>query len=386
MKSKDILLLIDAVPVERFKGIARFAKEHAWHMTIEDRPSYPPPAGWRGDGAIVMLNNEPRRIAYVKKLMRRGIPIVDLTANCPDIRLPRVLGDSPAVGRLAAGHFAERSLKHIAWFSAEWTPGHENRFNGFVSAWSPRGKVLKWVFPPSAPVGGRTLADWLQSRILDAPKPLGIFCYNDYDAADVLNVCLRCGLNVPEDVAILGVDDNEVLCESQPIPLSSVRYDHESVGYASAELLARLMTGGQVSAKKANPILIPPLGVTTRGTTDMIAATDPLVKASIRWIAENLSSPIGAHEVAQGLSVPRIRLDRAFATDLGRSVGTEIKRQRLAVAKKLLSGTDLKLETIARQTGFCHASYFIRIFKSGTGVSPRRFRLLANAHFRNESR
>ena len=318
--------------------------------------------------------------------MRRGIPIVDLTANCPEIGLPRVLGDSPAVGRLAAGHFAERSLKHIAWFSAEWTPGHENRFNGFVHAWTPRGKVLKWVFPPSAPVGGRTLADWLQSRILDAPKPLGIFCYNDYDAADVLNVCLRCGLNVPEDVAILGVDDNEVLCESQPIPLSSVRYDHESVGYASAELLARLMAGGQVSAKKANPILIPPLGVTTRGTTDMIAATDPLVKASIRWIAENLSTPIGAHEVAQGLSVPRIRLDRAFAVDLGRSVGSEIKRQRLAVAKKLLSGTNLKLEAIARQTGFCHASYFIRIFKSETGASPRRFRLLANAHVRNESR
>lgn len=372
--AKDILLLIDAVPVERFRGIARYAKEHTWHMTIEDRPSYPPPAGWRGDGAIVMLNDEPRRIAYVKKLMRKGIPVVDLMDNRPDLRLPRVLGDSQAVGRLAADHFAERSLKHVAWFSAEWTLGHERRFIGFANAWKPHGTVVKWVFPPSSPVGGRMLANWLKGRLLDAPKPLGIFCYNDYDSADVLNVCLRGGLRVPEEVAILGVDDNKVLCESQPIPLSSVRYDHESVGYVSAQTLADLMNARRAVPSALEPVLIPPLGVATRGTTDMIAATDPLVKASMKWIAANLAHPIGASEVARGISATRLQLDRAFAADLGRSVGSEIKRQRIVEAKRLLMETDLKLEEIARQTGFCHASYFIRTFSGETGLTPHKFR------------
>jgi len=377
MNGKDILLLIDAVPVERFRGIARFAKEHAWHVTIEDRPSYPPPRGWRGDGAIVMLNDEPRRIGYVKQLLRNGIPVVDLMADCPDIKLPRVLGDSMAVGRLAAEHFTKHSLKHVAWFSAEWTLGHERRFTGFANGWGNRGTVFKWVFPASSPIGGRTLTDWLRRRLLNAPKPLGVFCYNDYDAADVLNVCLRCELNVPEDIAILGVDDNKVLCESQPIPLSSVRYDHESVGYKSAVMLSEIMDGACSLPKEPPLILVPPLGVTTRGTTDTIAATNPLVKSAMLWISENLSLPIGAREIAEGLNVPRIRLDRAFASDLARSVGSEIKRQRLVEAQKLLTRTNLKLETIARQTGFCQASYFIRTFTNETGISPRHFRIQA---------
>ena len=383
MIGHEILLLTEAVPAERFRGIARFAKEAGWHMTIEDRPRHNPPVGWKGDGAIVMLEDNESYADYIRLLRRRGTVIVNLTANRPDIRLPRVLGDGQAVGRLAATHFKERGFKHIAWFSAEWSTGHRQRMDGLISAWTEE-HVMQWIFPQDAPVGGKSLTDWLWKRISTAPKPLAVFCYNDYDAADVINVCLRHDIQVPANVSVLGVDDNSVLCETQPIPISSVRYDHESVGYESAKLLEKLINADSQTrraASFADPILIQPLGITVRESSDTIAATNPLVKAALAYISENLSKSFGGQEIADFLKVPRARLDRAFAADINRSVGSEIRRQRIELVKKKLASSDDSIGEISRQTGYCNASFMIKSFAEETHITPRLWREQINQPF-----
>lgn len=219
--------------------------------------------------------------------------------------------------------------------------------------------------------------EWLERRLLKASRPLAVFCYNDYDAADVLNACIRLDIPVPKDVAVLGVDDNSILCETQPFTISSVRYDHESVGYESARLLDRLInsdTAARRSATLSPPILIPPLGITVRTSTDTVAASHPLVSAAMSYIQQNLARQFGAQEIAAHLNVPRIRLDRAFAADIGRSVGSEIRRQRIDRVCKLLANTDISIGQIAAKTGFCNASFMIKSFRQATGITPRAWR------------
>jgi LacI family transcriptional regulator len=371
-KHFNVLILASPVPTARFSGIARFARENGWFLTIEDR--HCPPADWEGDGVLVMLSSENEALAEaVQRYRRRKIPVVDMKLARPDISLPRVTGDSAAMGRLAAEHFSERAFTNLAWYSSKWSPVQEERFGAFVEN-SKRATPDKWVWSDTGKATGG-LGDgrlrWLEGKLKKAAKPLGVFCYSDYDATCVLNACLAAGLSVPEDVAILGVDDNEIICENQPVPLSSIRHDHGRVGYEAAALLQRLMKGGKAPSK---PQLIAPVGITTRRSTDIIAAKDPILRDALAFIAENFMRPMSASKIAKAVGTSRIRLDKAFAAELGRSPGAEVMRRRLAKARYLLTDTDTKVIAIASQTGFCNAPYLIRSFKKVFGASPSVWR------------
>jgi len=369
--SHEVLVLVSADPPHRFQGIARLAGERGWHIRTESRRL--PPWDWDGDGVLVMLEDIPELKRFIARVRRRRVPVVDLLEDQPQIQLTRVAGDNPEIGRLAAEHFNARDFRHAAFFSLRHNHTHDLRMQGFREAWKGE-EPQTWLWPDAA--DGRIddwkrMGEWLCDHLADASKPLAVFAWNDYDATHVLNACRRLELKVPDDVAILGVDDNKVICEHQSVNLSSIAHDHERVGYAAAATLERLMSGG---AAPRPLVRVKPRGVVTRESTDTFAVNDPDLQPAIDYIARNLSRPFGAAQIAAALGMPRIRLDRLFAARLGRSAGSEIARRRLALAQKLLSTTDMSLAEIASKCGYCHASFFIRTFRRATGLTPAAWR------------
>jgi len=378
MRQRSVLLLISPAYPPRLQGIARFARTHGWHLMIEDRLARLP-RGWTGDGALATLRANEETVGYVRQLRRRRIPVVDLTFQRPDVHIPRVTGDHAAAGRAAAEHFLGRHFRHAAWYSTVWTHVHALRYGGFASAW-PGVPPLKWVLAEK--LTPETFDDWrLFTRLLgqalrQAPKPLAVLTYDDADAARVLSACLAANISVPEEVAVMGIGDDTVICENQAVPLSSVGHDLERSAYEGAALLERLMDG---APSPHEPILIPPKGVVARQSTDVVAVSDPTVRRALLHVKEHLADTFGAAQLADAMGVPRVRLDRLFAAQLGHSVGTEILRERLARAKLLLANGDEPIAAVARATGFCNSGYLAAVFKKAFGCTPRAFRRVRGA-------
>ena len=208
-------------------------------------------------------------------------------------------------------------------------------------------------------------------KLRDAPKPLALLAYDDADAARALGACLAAGLSVPDDVAILGIGGDRLICENQSVPISSIEHDQGRTGYEGAELLDRLMNGETPPTK---PILIPPRGITVRASTDFIASASPIVRKALEFIKANISRPIGLDQVSTEIGTSRATLARLFDSEFGRTVGKEILRQRIDLAKKLMSDNVLSIAEIAYRTGFCNPAYFTNTFRRTTGLTPKAWR------------
>ena len=279
-------------------------------------------------------------------------------------------GHTPAARRrLAAKHFLTHNFTHAAFFASRRTPVHDQRYRGFCDGFAGQDAPPFW--------NRTTLAKGLTA----AKKPLGVFCYSDYDATLALNACLSHGLKVPDDVAILGVDNNEIICENQTVPLSSVLHDHEEVGYRGAALLNRLMSAS-VTHRKQTPtnyrlpttILVPPQRIVQRQSTDITATDDPILRHALDYIAAHIDRSFGLSQIADTLEIPAYRLGELFRRKLGRSVGREIIRQKIVRARKLLEKTDKPVKEIASETGCCNIAHFVNTFRRDTGETPRRYR------------
>lgn len=373
MISRNVLVMITPQSPPRLEGIARFARAHNWHLMSQDRLLHRLD-GWNGDGVLVTLRDDPDQLAFVRRLRRRGISVVDLTVVRPEFRLPRVVGDHREIGRMAARHFGDRHFGHLAWFSSGWTNVHRLRYEGLREAW-PGEPPVKWVFSEAASGGGtddwRALVKWLGRNLIDAPKPLAVVAYDDSDATRVLDVAHQMGLSVPEEVAILGIGNDTFLCENQTVPISSVVHDAEGTGYEGAALLDKLMNGGKAPSTS---ILIPPKGVVARPSTDLVAVRDPLLNRAVAFIANHIGSSFGIVQIADALGVAPIRLHRRFAAELHCRVGDEIRRQRIARVRLLLENTALSIGEIAAETGFRHPAHLTNAFKKTTGFTPKVWR------------
>ena len=377
MKRRNVLILVTPAYHPRLAGIARYARQHGWQLTILDRIARQP-KGWKGDGVLVTLRDNPKIVAFVKSLRRRKVPVVDLTFNHPEMHLPRVSGDHFSMGSLARRHFEERNFRHFAWFSTNWLNIHKLRYTGFSNPsplTSSPSHPFRWVFAEEAPP--ERLDDfawfdrWLGDKLRAAPKPLALLAYDDADAARALGACLAAGLSVPEDVAVLGIGGDRLICENQLVPLSSVEHDQGRTGYEGAELLDKLMDGEKPPRK---PILIPPRGITVRASTDFIAAASPIVRKSLEYIRGHLGESFGLTQIAAATDVSRATVARLFEQELGRSVGSEILRQRMNLAKTMLRDGTLSISEIAFRTGFCNPAYFTNTFRRATGVTPKKWR------------
>jgi len=211
------------------------------------------------------------------------------------------------------------------------------------------------------------LVQWLRSLT----RPAAVFACNDVRGRQVLTACLRAGLSVPDDVAVLGVDNDDVICDLSAPPLSSVEPDTKRIGYEGAALLDRLMAG-KLPPEEA--ILIPPKGIHIRQSTDVVALDDRDVVTALRYIRNHACDGITVDDVAQQTAISRATLDRRFQRALQRSPKTEIDRIRVNRAKRLLVETEYKIAAIATMTGYAMAPQFVTAFKRLAGFTPGKYR------------
>lgn len=381
-----VLLALGSYQHATHRGVARYAREKGWHLVADMAYGGQIPRGWEGDGIITSLTDRQELTDFV---LSAGTHVVDLNMVRADIPLPRVVGNHEAIGRLAAMHLLERGFEHFAWYAV-----HENRTalerrTGFLRALNDEGMDLShctnliWAQgkgKPSADADALTAdRDWTQRRdwIIKAlgplEKPLAVFAYNDYQASHLINACLHAGIQIPEEVAVVGVDNDELVCDCLPVPLSSVKHDLETRGYQGAALLDQRMKG-DLDAPIPDPIRIDPSGVITRKSSDILALPDPQVSKALRHIWNHFHEPLSIGEIVAATEVSRRTLEKAFRQHLKRSILDEVQRVRLQRVKELLAHTDFSMRQIATQAGFASPQYLHQVFRKELGTTPGEYR------------
>ncbi len=374
-QQKNVLLALSRYNSRTHEGVARFAGKHNWHLTSEMAYFGRLPLGWKGDGIITLLDGQQDIIDFV---LGAEVPVVDLSVIRNEIVLPRVAGDHYMIGRVAAEHFLERGFRNFAWFSTLDDSVSELRLSGFTQTLSQAGFACeRWIVNSKKLAGTdewTAKRDFLGPRLEAIAKPAAVFAFHDIDASTLLDACATADLTVPDEIAILGTDNNALICESVRVPLSSVNHDLSRVGYEGAALLHRLMSGARPPKR---PKLIPPRGITVRQSTEVLAVNHEPTRRALIYLQENYSRRIGGEEAAQASGLPRRTLERSFREHLGKSINDELEFIRLARAKELLLTSDFSCLEIAARVGFNTPQYFNNVFMKAIGATPRRFRLNA---------
>ena len=372
LSQPSIILAFDWFDERLYRGVFNYAKEQGWHMSpylVSDRFV---PKGWPGDGAITCYG-----ASLAEFIDHLQMPTVDVTIEKMARKVPRVVVDNHRIGEMAAEHFHSRGYTHYAYYSwAEVTVNHVRRdsfFDGLVERGVPREHLYEIKQSPPEMFG-----DWhlhqedIFNKLSELPRPLAVFAGQDNLGATLIEICVRKGIHVPEEVAVLGVDNIELLCESAVVPLSSIRTSLTEVGYRAAEQLDRLMKGEITNDEPVK--LIPPHSVVRRQSTDVLAVSHPAVVNAIRFIRENFGHPITIEDICEYTGLSKRGLEKAFQTHLGRSPASELRRLRIQNAKRLLTETDDKVEYIAMACGYSNSSNLSCAFKKDTNMSPRDYR------------
>ena len=365
------------------RGIASYVETFGpWSLFIDPLADSDYPKGrsenWRGDGILTYIQDSPR----AERLRRSGIPTVELFAYRFDRLLPIVAHDDLAVGRMAAEHLFSRHFRHFAfcgYANALWS---DRRQQGFVEFLTDSGCPPPTCLSVERP---KTLAQWeevqqqLMAWIRQLRKPVGLLASSDHHAQRILDACQRANVVVPEEVAVIGVDNDEETCRLSDPPLTSVILNSERVGYEGAKLLDHLMRK-KMQVSRLAPLLIPPLGVATRQSTEMTAINDPLIANAARTIRERACQGLSVDELLREFGISRSIFYQRFHGALGRSPHYEILRVQLERARGLLTQTSLPLKKIAEMAGFSNPNYLSVAFKREIGMTPGEYRHHHNGH------
>lgn len=316
-------------------------------------------------------------LAAIRSVEKRAVSIgTRFGDDSGEAVLPSVESDDIQVGEMAAAHFLEKGFRHFAFLGIDawWSHG---RLVGFERALARDGYEPARLVPPSGtqrttgawplPHYGEEVLDWLRPL----PRPLAMFACNDLRGRAVAELCRSNGLRVPEDVAILGVDNDDLECELSHPPLSSVAVAWRRLGFEGARLLDRLLNGEPVASE---PLRLAPESVVVRPSTDTSAIRDPDVAAAARFIRQNAHRPIGVADLLRVVPAARRSLEKRFRAALGRSPLEEIRRVRIERAKQLLSQTDAPMPHVATESGFASAAWFSRAFHDLAGETPTQYR------------
>lgn len=377
---RSVLLALTDTHHGFLKGAARYAREHHWHLVPDMIYSAKIPIGWRGDGILSFIGGRDDLAEFI---VSSGLPAVEISMVRNDIRLPRVEGDNEMIGRLAAEHFLERGFRHFAWAPFMDDVVNEERHRGFADHLARHNLTCDVLPTADSRHDNPASRDWSVKRkeLIEAlsaqPNPLAVFAYNDCVAANVIDACDDAGLLVPEAVAVMGVDNDTVLCECVRVPLSSVCHDLEGLAYEAAALLDRMMNGEKPPDEV---IRVQPKGVVTRRSTDIVAVDDLQLARALRFIRDHYTdSLLGVEAVVAATDVSRRLLEKAFRREMKRSLNEEIIRVRMEKVRDLLVTTHMKVVDVAAATGFSRPSHLFRTFRKYFGVSPKSYRM-AHGH------
>jgi LacI family transcriptional regulator len=347
------------------RGVMPFVFSRGWKCTVVGVGLIGPSDNLdKYDGIIVQIGSEKD----AEKFRRIGVPVVNVSSSMKVDAMPSVVCDDHAVGRLGADYLLRRGFRHFGWYSPLDRYFAILRQAGFTDQLAENG------FEPVIVLDRINLARMIGSL----PKPAAIFCCNDVSALEVLEQCRTDGFKIPDQLAVLGVDNDDLIQSLASPPLSSIGTATEQIGFEAGVLLERLMdrAGDQTASDKmaSDKILIPATGVITRRSTDVTAVTDPEVAEALRFIREHATGPMGIADVLQSVSVSRRQLERRFQASLGRSMLDEIRRCRIERARQLLLETDLTIPQVATASGFSSASYMTVVLGEMSGQTPGEVR------------
>ncbi len=364
------------------RGIARYAHVHGpWSFFVIERDLHGGIPGmlkgWRGDGIIARI--EDRRMA--ERLLELGCPVVDVLGQASFRGIPSFDTDATAVASMAVEFFTQAGFQHFAFIGYSGIPFSDRRKAAFARHLGEHGRTVSFLPNPSGHgrrkhiqaveqegiAAERIIARWLRRQ----PRPLAALACNDVCAQQVLNACREQHLRVPEEIAVMGVDNDDVLCSICDPPLTSIEPDTERLGYEAAVMLHRLMAG---EAPGNTATLVPPVRLVERASTDTVAIEDPITVAAIRYIRDHVGEGIAVKDVSAHLGRSRSDLEKRFRRWLQTSVRSEILRRRMARVCGLLQETDLSLDRVAIKAGFATAAHLCRRFQEETGQTPTAYR------------
>ncbi|HAI11702.1 MAG TPA: hypothetical protein DCM28_08355 [Phycisphaerales bacterium] len=301
------------------------------------------------------------------------IPLVKVGQQSPNVQVPLVASNDRAIGHMAAEYFLSLGLEHFAFASGGRWPFAQERLQGFINEINNKSHCSTKLFFGTAetkvqiPDYEQKMIQWLKSL----PKPCGIFCANDSAGIELIRLARISGLRIPTDMAVLGVDDDEIYCEFSEIPLSSIVQPLYTIGYEAARLMDLHLKDPD---RKPQTIRLPPVKVVRRASSDMLALDDADVAKALRLIRDNATRDINVAWVVKQWSVNRRSLERRFVKLVGHSLLDEIHRVRFEHAKSLLAQTMMSLKEVAASSGFYDARYMATCFRQKLGISPSDYR------------
>lgn len=359
-------------------GIAQYIREHSpWSLYFAERSiheSVPPEfRQWSGDGVI----SRSLQSDAINAIVNSGIPVVDLNEQLRGQGVPLITNDHDQIGQMAADHLLQRGFKRFAyvgypgmvWSDARSrafahvveSAGHEYQEYPGLKKEVPGSNQWTWEFDL------KDSAEWIKRL----EKPIGVFVGSDFWAVQLLTACRMANAAVPEEVAVIGVGGDDVACELSNPPLSSVVLNAYRMGYESAALLDRQMKGEKIGEVE---LIIPPLEIVSRQSSDVTAIDDPVVARAMQYIRETACSGIKISDVLRHVVVSRSALQNHFRTTLGRSIHDVILSVRVNRVRELLANTNLSLLDIAERTGFKHAEHMSNVFRRRTQWTPAKYR------------
>jgi LacI family transcriptional regulator len=378
MARRSVALLIEssnAYARGLLQGIIDYQRQHdAWSIYLpeQDRGASPPKwiQNWQGDGVIARIETDE-----IARVVRRiGIPVVDVSAARRMEQIPWVETDDAQVALLAAEHLVERGFVHFAFCGDTKFNWSTWRSEAFVAALQARGFDCNVFQMPAHKSGTRS---WLQEKrhlakwIKSLPKPVGMMACYDIRARQVLDICRDLEIMVPDDIAVLGVDNDPIVCNLAFPSLTSVIPDAVGAGYRAAELLEKMMQGGESNQESH---LMRPLGIETRQSTDIYAVSDEDIRAAAKFIRDHACNGITVVDILREIPLSRRVFESRFQKATGKTPHEAILSQRLRRVEQLLRESDLSLEAIAVKTGFEHPEYMNVVFRKHFKEPPGRYR------------
>jgi LacI family transcriptional regulator len=357
------------------RGIARFAEKHThWHLLIDPRDHEQRsaiPEGWHGDGIIARISTRTQW----QQIREKELPVVNVDDVFEDLRgVGTVITDEAERARLALEHLAARGFRKFAYFAPPSNRYSKNRGEAFIRAvkdleydcheYLPgyrAGRKIGWEEQQ------RRVSRWLAAL----PRPIAILAVDAHNARQLAEICHFAGVRIPDDIAILAGDTDELLCEVSTPPLSSISVACERLGHDAAAMLQSMMSGEDPPDE---PVLIAPHGVVSRQSTDVLAIDDPAVVRALRYIRQHAHHGIVVEDILREVPISRRSLEIQFKAYLGRSPAEEIRRVRLERGKQLLGSRELSITEIALACGFSNATRFGVAFRKSFGTTPRAFR------------
>jgi LacI family transcriptional regulator len=326
---------------------------------------------YRPVGFIAFVLNRP----LADLLGRVRLPVVNVCGVFSNLRFPRVGADNGLVGRTAAQYFLERGFQHFGYVGQHGHDHSARREESFRTTIEAAGHTVAMYHERPRPFDlmGRlwSLHKRFQEWVRSLPKPAAVFTCNDQWGLQLSESCRQVGCRVPEDVAILGVQDDDLLCELARPSLSSIAIPAERIGFEAAALLDGLLARAPVPQQ---PVLFPPLGVVSRQSSDILAVSDPAVAAAVRFIREWAHQPLLVEDVLKAIPLSRRSLERRFKKSLRRTLGDEIRRVHMERAQDLLTRSSLAIAKVAERSGFTDGKHLATVFRQETGLTPTAYR------------